>query len=167
MRGDRLHKYTKKATVIILVAAVILALIITGFAASFGREFIVNVFRDHSVYSVTDKKGSKTRASELIVGYIPEGFSLTKEDDGKIGKVKQYEKDSYYIYIEKGILTGTYSYHTDTNGETVEVNGTEYVFRNDEEYGILGYIWNNGEYVFEIEGNLSKEEILKIAESIE
>lgn len=74
MRGDKYHRFTKKATTIILVAAILFALVVAGFAATVGRDFVIKTFSDHFAYSVVDKEGKK-KVTELNVGYIPAGFA--------------------------------------------------------------------------------------------
>ena len=50
------------------------------------------------------------------------------------------------------------------NHETIENSGIEYIYYEDEVD--KGIVWNNGEYSYTISGNITKNELLKIAESI-
>lgn len=50
--------------------------------------------------------------------------------------------------------------------EEIEINGIRAIcYRSDDD--IYGIIFNNGEYIFSISGNLSKDELVKIAQNVE
>ncbi len=161
MRGGKLHRFTKKTAVVILVAAIFFALLITGFAAVRTRNFTIIPFSDHFEYRVNNIKGSKN-VKEILIGYIPEGFEL-EFINGKTFKHYRFSNGEQYIDIEKDSINGVVGYDTDVYDGNVEVNGITYIYYVTLEYGINGFIWNDGEYMYSIHGNISKEELLKVA----
>ncbi len=167
MRGDRLHRFTKRTATVILVAAILFAMVIAGFAATVGREFIVRTFSDHFEYSVTDGKNSKA-LTDLQINYIPEGFIMDNNvDDMKTVKNKMFLHGDEYFNVEKKSINDTIGFDTDNSKDYVIINNITYLYYGDAAYNLNGYIWNNGDYIYYIEGNISKDELLKIAQSVE
>ncbi|HAQ62930.1 MAG TPA: hypothetical protein DCR23_00540 [Ruminococcaceae bacterium] len=161
MRGGKLHRFTKKTAVVILVAAILFALLITGFAAVRTRNFTIIPFSDHFEYRVNNIKGSKN-VKEISIGYIPEGFEL-EFVSGKTFKHYRYSNGDQHINIEKDGINSVVGYDTDVYDENVEINGVTYVYIYVQQYDIGGFLWNDGEYVYSVDGNIPKEELLKIA----
>ena len=167
MRGDRLHRFTKRTATVILVAAILFALVIAGFAATVGKEFIVRTFSDHFEYSVTDGENSKA-LTDLQINYIPEGFIMDNNvDDMKTVKNKLFLHGDEYFNVEKKSINDTIGFDTDNSEDYVIINNITYLYYGDAAYNLNGYIWNNGDYIYYIEGNISKDELLKIAQSVE
>ncbi|MBR0540952.1 MAG: DUF4367 domain-containing protein [Clostridia bacterium] len=166
MRGDKYHRFTKKATTIILVAAILFALVVAGFAATVGREFVIKTFCDHFAYSVVDKEGKKT-VTELNVGYIPAGFTLESESgNAKTLMQKRFVNGNLYIDVDKRALSTTVEYDSKTTQEYVEIDGITYVYFGDPEYGLNGILWNKNGYIYCIQGNIKKDELLEIAKQV-
>ena len=46
--------------------------------------------------------------------------------------------------------------------EEIEYNGTKYLIYSSDK-NVYGIIWNDGKYSYDLGGNLSKEELLRIA----
>ncbi len=167
MRGNKYHRFTKKATTIILIAAILFALVVAGFSATVSREFVVRAFSDHSEYSVVDKEGKK-RVKELTLGYIPEGFTLESESGNKKTLLhKRFVNGSLCFDIDKSSISSTIGYDSKTEVENIDIDGITYVCFSDPQYDLCGLIWNKNGYIFYLQGNIEKDEILKIAQSVE
>ena len=163
MRGDKMHRFTKKTTTIILIAAILLALIIVGFAATVGREFVIKTFSDHFEYSITDRSNSKT-VNGLQVEYIPNGYDLEFERNDKNYFYREYRNDKDSFSILKGNLTGAYDSDLYDHKEEIQIDYITYVFIVKN--GNNEIIWNDGNYMFVLEGTISKDELLEIAQQI-
>ncbi len=163
MRGDRWHALTKRASIIILVAALLFVLLVVGFAASTaGREFVVTNFSNRFQYTVSDK--SKTKfVHDLNVGYIPEGYTLNHEEKLKSLYYNEYTDGTDVLRITKGVINGYFDFDSYVSIEEIYENGITYVFA--EEVNMNSLIWNNGEYVFKITSTIDKDELLKIAQN--
>ena len=156
-----------KGYLIILVAAVTLVMVIICCAPTVGKEFVVKTFSDHFEYSVTDRKASKA-LTDLQINYIPEGFIMDNNvDDMKTVKNKMFLHGDEYFNVEKKSINDTIGFDTDTSEDYVIINNITYLYYGDAAYNLNGYIWNNGDYIYYIEGNISKDELLKIAQSVE
>ena len=166
MRGDRYHKLTRSAARAILIAAIILAIATATIAATFGREFIVQKYKEYSTYSVVDTSNIKD-VDDIEVGYIPKGFSLSKKEIIDSSLVYSYKNDDKWINIYKTQIYHEMSFDTEyKNSEKLETASFSGIYYTDDNLNYSGIIWNNGFYMYNIEGTISKEELTKIAENI-
>ena len=165
MRDNKLHIFTKRTAVIILVAAIILLLCIVGFAAIVQREFNIRPFSNHFEYVINDKK-NVGEVTDLTVGYIPEGFVLESEEALKSSKYKKYVCGDLYIEITKLSINSYVDFDSNAVIEKTEINGITYIYTLLEEKKIQGVIWNTGNYIYEIDGNIPKKDLLEIAQHI-
>lgn len=158
-------------------AACIIAAIIILSASALSVEavrkaifgFIVSIFSDHNVVSV--------------VGGTAEGYPETIEEEyyiSKLGdeyKLEEYSRISYrmYSYYSNNnsfiifIQTVKSKYISNVDNEhlsvydTIQYDGQTYLtYKSD---GYIGYIWDNGKYVFELYGNLNKSATLDLCSS--
>lgn len=162
---DGKRKLSGKAIKIFLIAAILLAAATTAFAIPSCREFIVKQFSDHSEYYVSDTKNAK-KVESLKLGYIPEGFEKT--EDYKLDYLYRfsYKNNQKYFNVDKHKMDAEINFDTEKyNSENIEINGIQSIYftSSDKEYGI---IFNNGEYIFIISGNIEKNELVKIAQNV-
>ena len=166
MRGDRYHIFTTRTVKVMLVAAVLSALLLTAFVIPSSREFIIDKFDIFSTYKLTEDNGNSVNG-EFTVGYIPEGFELENTDYYSKYIVNNYvsnDGNSYTIY--------KYSSSVKINFNTQDMEIEKIIF-NDivfnycmSDFGVSSVIWTNNDYIYEIDGQLSKEEIIKIAKTV-
>ena len=52
------------------------------------------------------------------------------------------------------------------NSEKININAYEGVFYENPSSKYSGIIWNDENYIFNVEGNVSKEELIKIAKGV-
>ena len=167
MRGDRYHKFTRKTARAILIAAIIMAIATVTLAATVGRDFIVQKFSDYSTYNVVDSSGVKD-VEDIHIGYIPKGFELSHKESVDDYMFLSYSKQYSVLNIKKAEINDETNFDTEyKNSESISVNQFEGVCFEDTSLNYYGIIWNNGYYTFTVDGNIPKEELLKIAESIE
>jgi hypothetical protein len=165
MRGDRYHKFTRKTARIILIAAIIMAIATVTLAATVGREFIVQKFSNFSRYSVVDSSNIKS-VEDIEIGYIPEGFELTNKETSKNKYYLNYFNEDKWISIYKSKIDSRIDFDTEyKNKERIRINGFEGVYFEDND-SINGLMWNNGHYIYQLDSNISKEELIKIAENV-
>lgn len=156
------YKFSKKTIRFLIAAAILLSLTITAFAIPLRREFIITKFSNHSEYNVSDTSHAK-QVKSLTVNYVPNGFEKTED----YGYSCVYKNGDQEFVVEKSMITASIGYDTEFyDDEIIEINGIEAVYykSNDVNGGI---IFNNGEYIFWISGNIAKEELVKIAQNIE
>ncbi|MBQ4156395.1 MAG: DUF4367 domain-containing protein [Clostridia bacterium] len=113
----------------------------------------------------TTRKEAIEKIYEL--GFLPEGYSL-------IDYAPETSNISYVYYLDDKMLmfsqnlSSSYSSSVDkqTAIETIEIhNNQEYTIYTWES-GDINIIWNNGEFIFDLFGNLDKETALNMCKSI-
>lgn len=158
------RRLTKKTIKILVVAAVLLALAIatTAIAVPLARRANVTQLPGHGEYEVADPENAP-KVKDLTVGYVPQGFEKTED----YGYFYVYENGEQSFTVEKLELTAGISFDTeDYPSESITINGREGVYHRSDS-GYNGIIFNNGEYIFAVGGNISKEELVKIAQNVQ
>ena len=156
------HRLSKKTIKILLIAAILLGLATTVFAIPASREFIIQKFSNHSEYNVVNDNDIK-KVDSLNVNYIPEGFN--KVEDYEYCRV--YKNGEEEFIVDKISISASVGYDTEKyDDEIIDINGIKAIYyRSENNY--KGIIFNNGEYIFGVSGNIEKEELVRIAQNIE
>ncbi|MBE6741882.1 MAG: DUF4367 domain-containing protein [Ruminococcaceae bacterium] len=166
MRGDRYHKLTRSAVRAILIAAILLALATAVLAATVGREFIIEKLSDHSIYRVLDTSDIE-HVDDIEIGYIPDGFECDTTEETSYSILYVYKKNDNWISIYKAKIDADIDFDTEyKNKEQVTITGIEGVYYQDDNLSYSGIVWNDGYYIYKVEGNILKEKLIKIAGSI-
>lgn len=132
-------------------------------------EWIVETFSGYSVFTVLDRQEGTDDLKSFKINYIPEGFKLITIYESKSVLIYDYETDDGK-WIEITFVSSKSHAKTsfDTEGAVIE----EITFKS-----FKGYIWETNNHVTNflwscennechISGNVSKEEVLKIADGI-
>lgn len=167
MRNDRYHRLTTGTVKVLVVAAIILSLALSAFAIPSVREYVITQFKTHSVFRAVSTEDSKP-VTDLTVGYIPEGFDMTKEDKNEWGYTCTLSNENNdWIVISKVTKGAEINIDTQTSGYEVNLNnGKEYIiFESDDEVG--GLVWFTEIYTYTISSNIEKEKLFQIAENIQ
>lgn len=159
----------KAAACVAIAAAVGSTALVVGVEAI--RKKVINYIfdRDHSsaeIYFNLPEDTNTYEGSFANLTYIPADFEY------KHG-FSTSESERWYFENAEGLWFDVYipptggSYTVDTeNGEINEIviNGNDAVFIKNPDYNIL--IWTDGKRHFQVIGNISKDEIIKISENI-
>lgn len=159
------HKLSGKTIRILLIAAILLAVATTVFAIPSCREFIVKQFSDHSEYQVSDTENAE-KVESLELGYIPEGFEKAEDYKSDYLYRFSYKNDQKYFNVDKHKIDAEINFDTEKySSENIQINGIQSIYfaSSNKEHGV---IFNNGEYIFIISGNIEKDELVKIAQNV-
>lgn len=167
MRDDHYHRFTTKTIKIMLVAAILMALLMTAFVFPSSREPMLDSFNAFSMYKIT-KHNKNSVNREIKVGYIPEGFELEQKDSmAKLLQFKYVSNNGHFFTIYK--CTSSMKMEFDTENfisEEIIDNNVKYIYCQGNE-GMNNIVWTRNDYVYRMDGTLSKEELLKIAKTVE
>lgn len=165
MRGDRYHRFTTNTVKVMLVAAVLSALLLTAFVIPSSREFIIDKFHNYSTYKLTEDNGNSVNG-EITVGYIPEGFELESS--------VVHSRTVYYKYV---LNDKCFTVYKQTSATQIEFD-TENIAMKEFEFNDILYtygtdihensniVWSKNDYVYRIDGNVSIDELIKIAKNV-
>ncbi len=167
MRGNVYHHFTTRTIKVMLVAAILLALMMTAFVFPSSREAFMDNFNIASRYQMT-KENKNSVPDNITVGYIPEGFELeSKDNSSKMSIYKYISSDNLTFTVYKSASSGEIYFDTETNNsETICINNISYTYSENTLSNNKNIAWIVNDYVYRVDGNLSKDEMFKIAESI-
>ena len=166
MRDNRYHRFTTKTVKIMLVAAVLSALLLTAFVIPSSREYIIDNFEIFSRYKITENNKNSVNG-EITVGYIPEGFELVNEQFSSKNITHNFiDGNGITITIVKSSSALEVDFDTETGVMKTVVRGniTYTLYDDTTEYNCL--VWNENDYIYQIHSSISKDELLKIAETV-
>ena len=149
---------------------------ITVFAYKPSREFIINTFSNHSEITVSDNSNEKDTYKDRI----ERKYSITVPEEYTLDEEGSVETDEFIIYTyynsdkTKSILfeQQTYdSFKSNIDNERsdliakIDKNGQEILVYNinDETVSIM---WDNGEYIFTLSGEMSEYDLMDIYYSL-
>ena len=101
----------------------------------------------------------------ITLGYVPDGMELVSNQIGIKNKIYYFSDGKYYFDILIGSINAQYSFDTE-NGtyENLEINNMEAFFISTDLTNTL--VWTDTEVVYSISSNLSKYEMIRIAENV-
>lgn len=167
MRGNVYHHFTTKTIRIMLVAAILLALMMTAFVFPSSRDSFIDNFNIASRYQMT-KNNKNSVPNKIILDYIPEGFELeSKYTSSKISYYKYTSSDNLTYIVYKSASSTEIDFDTETNdSEVIYINDIAYTYSENTLSNNKNIVWIENDYIYKVDGNLSKYEMLKIAETI-
>ena len=130
------------------------------------KRDIIDNFDIFSRYQLTESNDNSVNG-EITVGYIPEGFELESSaiHDKHIYN-KYVSSQSDYFTIIKQASSTIVEFDTEKgNVEKVARNGKMYILYEDT-VDYICLVWNENDYVYQIHSSISKEELLRIAETV-
>lgn len=166
MRGNVYHHFTTRAIKIMLVAAVLFALLLSAFVIPSSREFIIDNLGIYSTYQLTEDNGNSV-SGEISVGYVPEGFELESVEKTSIGVSYSYSSKNNSLF-----MVNKYSSVIKIDFDTEKTDAREILINNEiytyfESYsGNCGLMWHENDYIYQVVGALTEDELLKIAETV-
>lgn len=165
MRDNRYHRFTTKTVKVLVIAATLTALLLTAFVIPSSREYIIDNFDIFSRYQLTEANDNSVNG-EITVGYIPEGYELINRQITSKSMTYDFVFDSNRITISKCSSSIKVEFDTeDVILENIIVNENNYTYYVD--VNNCGYlVWNKNDYVYQIYGFISKDELIKIAETV-
>lgn len=164
MRNDKYHRFTKRTTRLLIVAAVIVSLAVTVIALPNSRSFIVKKFSGYGVmYNNTYDLNS---IENMSVGYIPDGFEYTGNGTDRDTNIKTYLNGRQYINIGKYGLSYSINYDSEYI-KAYNIKRNNIVYRVSKNSGNeIMVTWKYKGFTYLINGNISEEEALKIAYTV-
>ena len=161
IRNDKYHKLTKNAVRAIIIAAIILSLALTALAIEIVKAYNAYNITEGTVYSSVSLY---TKLDEpLYVGYIPDGYNLVKEINLIKAKSRQYTSENEdLIIIEKYIPDSETILNTEIYPyDEIFYNNIKYFYYKNKNLNCV--IWIEGNYTYNINSSLSKDELLLVA----
>lgn len=179
LHTNNIQAYTSKPIRRLSLKAILMAILVVFLAVLAGcaiAYFVSQNFRGKITNESTNILPINTEncpaAIEEIynLSYIPIGFEQISDNSDPFSRTVEYMNNStrqmivFSQFAKPGL--GTININTEKNDlEEIEINGYNGIFlEQSNENGICGIaMWDNGDYVFEIFANLTKKEIVDLA----
>lgn len=167
MRDDRYHRFTSKTARVILVAAIVMAIsTVTVFATTDIGSYILNELQDHAIFQSLFESDEKVDG-KIECGYIPEGYEITNEYYNELQCFIVYENsDNSHFTITKMINGEEIGLDNENAQKTVIQSDDKEFIIYEKENGNTQLVWCNADFTYRIDGNISIEKAIKIAENI-
>lgn len=158
---------------IILFAAIICATMLTGFMLVYSsKNFHGTVYNDNTqLFAVNTENCPTTIEYEYYLSNLPDGFEMVEHDSLSFHVYTLYENTSSGQFITFSQYTKekfTPHYNTEhDNFEEIVINdhhGIFIDFSDNEHFGSI-VVWDHGEYILEIIGDLPKNSLANLAKS--
>lgn len=171
---------TAGKTAAVIIIASLMMLTTTVFSVKALREpvidFIIETYENFtSLIFGKDEEATEYEFEELVVkqiNYIPENFVLEREDLRedyyRVEYVNNTNEEEYYFYYKQEFNIQN-EIKIDSEGddsEIINVNGIDMLYiQNQNNFNKI--LWNDEIYVYVIEGNIDKDILISIVDSIE
>lgn len=170
----KMRRISPKKMYICVIAAIIAACLMTlsvGAARDFFKKFFMEIFNTHTTVQSSDYENAPTSIETVYTIDIPDNFELTYKDelfDWSPYISYNYYDDNDYIFFTQNIKS-KYDVNVNTENhllEYIEIKGNDgYIIDlGNDEYLIT---WDNGDYIFDITGSIGKNQLIKLAESVQ
>ena len=168
---DRMEPVLQRAmkTTATLLAAALGATVAMAYVA----HYFQMVRYDHEKYSFVryQEVGTGDRSAEFVpyhITYVPDGFSQVQSRLTELSYQEKYENEEGLVisFYQKRIEKASFFIDTE-NIESQEIllnEGQPAFFMKYENYKSI--YWHDGEYLFLVSGDLNKDCLVKIAESV-
>ena len=165
----KILKYSKRAAIIFLVTIIVAGISIFSVEAWRIKvlNFIVDMQETHSEINFEEgnAKGDTYTSDEISFEYIPSGFNLESSSllQEKIYLLFKNEELYFEFKLRKiDVTIGIDTEKADVNKLTI--SGSEAIYSTNNNVNIL--VWNSGDFLYSLSGNIEKKELINIAEKI-
>lgn len=154
------------------IAATVVIAATSSFSVDAVREAIGNLFiesyPDHHNISVSSiAENTPETIEEVYTIDVPEGFELTEDFAMSNQIFSKYTNGDKYIDFMQTTLSA-YTTVIDNETTTMEIliiDGIEYHFFDCDNGFVYEMIWENDDYVFDINSNIDKESFIELCKS--
>ncbi len=150
-----------------LVIAVLLAIfLLVGFSLWLTiSRFSFNFHQDHSDVYITPNEGDKIRIEEIYILSDNMEFTLTERFIDNVDIISIYEKGESKVTLSQSVIDDIHKINTEySSPEPIVIQGFEgYYVQMSRSENLV--VWTMDGYLFDIGGNISKNELIKLAQS--
>ncbi|MBQ8764510.1 MAG: DUF4367 domain-containing protein [Clostridia bacterium] len=147
---------------VVLVAMSVTIYNVDALRTKFFNFFFVKEAPDTEI-RFTETKQNSFSNDMVSIGYIPEGFKITKDKEGINNLFLIFENEAEYIQLKMNNLSLKIAINTEKGTlENIKIKGHEGFYLQKGTETVI--FWHDGIYTYRINSSLEKSEIIKIAE---
>ncbi len=161
-----------KQRILIATVIVILMLFLAGWVVVFVSEkFHGTVYHDNTLLTAVDTENCpQTIEYRYALVSVPDEFEVVKSTSSRIDVYTVYRnKATNQTIVLRQWVKSEYSPHLNTEDHAlkeVDIGGTTglYIDYNTDSYDHSFIVWDNGDYIIEINGDLDKKALLNLSD---
>ena len=161
------HFRIRKAAVIAVIAALVMTSAVVSIAIvkpsviwNIQKKAVEWIIEFHRENTDSETGGFKIRKLK-----IPNGFTVKEESRHDSGYYVNYENhDGKFIALQQSVADDTKMYLNAESDErkTFKVDGHDAIAIHDEDTWVI--VWDDGKYVYDLTGNVSYDELIRVIE---
>lgn len=164
------RKLTIKKRIIIVMLVILLSLLGIAAGAQISKSFAFDEIKGKTYLFAVNDKNAPTEISTLYhLPTVPDGFELFYEDYGTYNALVIYDgADEKSLFFDQSVKNGfSIGYDADRfYFEETKMNGfPAYFICYYDGGGVI--VWDNEDYILEVGGDFTKDELIAFAESVE
>lgn len=129
-------------------------------------NFVFDPSKPNTDYNFSDYAQNRYFDSDITLNYIPEGFKLADKVKSTYSTNLKFMSDSN-MYFQISATDIDVNSNIDTENATIEaitINGYDGVYISKDNINVI--VWHDNRYSYTVVGNISKENIIKIAKNL-
>jgi len=170
-KKPKTHLIRRRVILAIIIAALIGAITVAAYEPA--RKFFLSIFSDHTEVTPADNGSEIDRHKTVIEKKysvtVPAGYVLdidsSVETDEMISQVYYLSSDRTRSIGFKQLIKKLYKIEVDNEDTDLvsktDKNGREILIHNYNDLSTI-IIWDDGEYIFELSGEMSESELMEI-----
>lgn len=173
-QGASKLRFTPKSLSVLAIIIILAALAGCTAAYFISQSFRGNVHSDNTELFPINPDNCPTIIEEkYYLSELPEGFEISYTSSTPFHEYVKYrnEQTGQRISFDQWVKSEFSTHYNTEKGELIEVeiNGYSGIFLDisDDKRNSTGVIWDNGDYIFELVGDLDKNSLLNLAKSAE
>lgn len=130
-------------------------------------EFISNVYEKYTeIFFSSSQPNSQGLIEVYKPVYIPNGFVLNLEDTDEIVYLEYVKDNEYILYEQENLDDISLRINTeDVDTENTSLNGLPAIYYSNQ--GMQNLLWYDDMYLFSVSSTLNKDEVFRVAESVQ
>lgn len=167
------HNLSLRQKLFVAVLIIVLMSLLVGWIAVYiSKDFHGTVYHDYTHLTVVNTDDCpQTIEHKYFLPEIPEGFELVETVSSSIAEYNKYTNsltnETFAItqHVKKSYSSNYNTEHKNIN--EVEINGHigQYIDFSDNEFNSSLLVWDNGDYIIELGGDLPKDALVNLAKS--
>ena len=162
----KIGKYSRRAACVLIIFGLVGG--VSLFSVKALRYKVLNFVFDpkatHTDFEVVDS--SQTFRNDYIsIGYLPEGFALTDDSSDKYLVLLEFKKGDKHIRIDRYSVESSTSIDTENSTVSdIKIRSLNGKYINNPRFQAV--VWYTDEQIYSVFTNISKEETIRVAESV-
>lgn len=164
------HTNLKQRLIIVTVIVILMTLLVGWVVVFVSGNFRGTVYKDRTqLFAVNLKNSPQAIEYKYALVSVPEGFEMTKTDLSPIHVYTLYTNNStkQTITLRQWVKSNYEpNYNTEKYQlENIQVNNNDGLCMNygDDRHSRTILVWDNGDYIIEVLGDLTKEDIMNLS----